>query len=73
MVCPVCNAKIHPLDLRQNCKHCGTNLFLHNFNERLEQDSIQAEKDYQQWLSFTGKFSKMWKDFTGKFKKKNEV
>ena len=69
MVCPVCNNKISPLNLSQNCKKCGTNLFLHNFNERLMQDSERAEKDYQWWLDFTGKFAKIWENFKSKFKR----
>lgn len=56
MNCPVCGAKIKPWDWSQNCKKCGTNLFLHNFNERLREESVQAEKDFLWWTNMTTQF-----------------
>lgn len=56
MNCPVCGTKIKALDWSQNCKKCGTNLFLHNFNDRLREESIQAEKDFLWWTNMTDQF-----------------
>lgn len=56
MNCPVCGTKIKPWDWRQNCKKCGTNLFLHDFNKRLEEESVQAEKDFLWWTNMTDQF-----------------
>lgn len=56
MNCPKCGVKIKPYDWRQNCRKCGTNLFLHNFNERLDADSVQAEIDYKWWTDMTDNF-----------------
>lgn len=56
MNCPVCGTKIGALDWRQNCKKCGTNLFLHDFNNRLRAESVQAEKDYLWWTNMTAQF-----------------
>lgn len=56
MNCPVCGTKIKPWDWRQNCKKCGTNLFLHDFAKRLEEESVQAEKDFLWWTNMTNQF-----------------
>lgn len=56
MNCPVCGVKIKPWDWRQNCAACGTNLFLHDFNKRLEEQSVQAEKDFLWWNNMTAQF-----------------
>lgn len=56
MNCPVCGTKIKPWDWSQNCKNCGTNLFLHDFNKRLEAESVQAEKDFLWWTNMTNQF-----------------
>lgn len=56
MNCPVCGVKIKPWDWSQNCKKCGTNLFLHDFNKRLEEESVQAEKDFLWWNNMTAQF-----------------
>lgn len=56
MNCPVCGVKIKPWDWSQNCRKCGTNLFLHDFNKRLEEESIQAEKDFLWWTNMTNQF-----------------
>lgn len=56
MNCPVCGTKIKPWNWSQNCKKCGTNLFLHDFNKRLEAESVQAEKDFLWWTNMTAQF-----------------
>lgn len=56
MNCPVCGTKIKPWDWSQNCKKCGTNLFLHDFNNRLREESVQAEKDFLWWTNMTTQF-----------------
>ena len=56
MNCPVCGTKIKPWDWSQNCKKCGTNLFLHDFNNRLRAESVQAEKDFLWWTNMTTQF-----------------
>ena len=56
MNCPVCGTKIKPWDWRQNCKKCGTNLFLHDFKKRLEAESEEAEKDFLWWTNMTNQF-----------------
>lgn len=56
MNCPVCGVKIKAWDWRQNCRKCGTNLFLHDFNRRLEEESVQAEKDFLWWTNMTNQF-----------------
>lgn len=56
MNCPVCGVRIKPWDWRQNCRKCGTNLFLHDFNNRLREESVQAEKDFLWWTNMTAQF-----------------
>lgn len=41
--CPNCGEKLHWYDFRAECKKCGTNIPNHNWEERLEQDSYEAE------------------------------
>lgn len=56
MICPKCGVKIKPFDWRQNCRKCGVNLFLHDFDKRLAQDSVQAQLDYKWWTNMTENF-----------------
>lgn len=51
--CPKCGGKLNPLYLKQNCPHCGVNLVYYNAEERLEQDALKAEAEWEalgRWL-----------------------
>lgn len=41
--CPNCGAKLHWYDFRAECKKCGANIPNHNWEQRLEEDSNEAE------------------------------
>lgn len=41
--CPNCGAKLHWYDFRAECKKCGANIPNHNWEQRLEEDSREAE------------------------------
>lgn len=52
--CPKCGKRLSPLYLRQTCPHCGVNLVYYNAEERLEQDAVRAEAEWDalaRWLT----------------------
>lgn len=41
--CPKCNRKLHIWDIKAECPDCGVNIANYDWENRLEQDSIEAE------------------------------
>ncbi len=45
--CPKCGKKLGVFYLKPDCPECGTVIMQYNFDERLENDRINAEKEWQ--------------------------
>lgn len=45
--CPKCGKKLSLFYVKQTCKECGCNILYYNMEERLEEDAIQAEKEFE--------------------------
>lgn len=43
--CPKCSARISPLYMKETCPKCNVNLLYYGFEDRLEQDARQAERE----------------------------
>ena len=50
--CPKCGAKLSPFYLKPNCPSCGVNIVQYGFDERLENDKIRAEKEWERFDNF---------------------
>lgn len=50
--CPKCGAKLSPFYLKPNCPSCGVNIVQYVFDERLENDKIRAEKEWERFDNF---------------------
>ena len=50
--CPKCGAKLSPFYLKPNCTSCGVNIVQYGFDERLENDKIRAEKEWERFDNF---------------------
>lgn len=44
--CPKCNKKLSIFYLKQNCPECGCNMVTYNLEQRLEEDSIKAQAEW---------------------------
>lgn len=44
--CPNCGKKLHLWDVKAECTSCGVSIPNYNWQERLEQDNIRAEKQF---------------------------
>ena len=51
-MCPKCGAKLSPFYLKPNCPSCGVNIVQYGFDERLENDKIRAEKEWERFDNF---------------------
>lgn len=45
--CPNCGRKLHWYDVKAECKECGVSIPNFNWEARLEEDNIKAEKQFQ--------------------------
>lgn len=54
--CPKCNYKFSLFDVRAECPVCGVNIPNYNWEERLEADSVNAEKAFEVFRAHTGAF-----------------
>lgn len=50
--CPKCGAKLSPFYLKPTCPKCQTNIMQYGFEERIENDRIKAEKEWEQFDNF---------------------
>lgn len=44
--CPNCGKKLHIWEVKAECSSCGVSIPNHNWQERLEEDNIRAEKQF---------------------------
>ena len=47
--CPKCGKKLTILNIKQECPACGCDLLYYDIDKRLEEDAIQAEKEFE-WV-----------------------
>ena len=50
--CPKCGARLSPFYLKPNCPSCRVNIVQYGFDERLENDKIRAEKEWERFDNF---------------------
>lgn len=50
--CPKCGEKLSPFYLKPTCPKCGVNIMQYGFDERLENDKIKAEHEWQRAEDF---------------------
>lgn len=50
--CPKCGAKLSPFYIKPICPKCQTNIMQYGFEERIENDRIKAEKEWEQFDNF---------------------
>ncbi len=56
--CPKCNYKLSLFDVKAECPVCGVNIPNYNWEARLEEDSVNAEKSFAVFRAHTGAFKK---------------
>lgn len=50
--CPKCGAELSPFYLKPNCPKCGVNIMQYGFDERIENDRLKAEKEWDKFDNF---------------------
>lgn len=53
--CPKCGKKLTVFNISQICKECGCDILNYDLEKRLEADSIQAEKEFEELERFLDK------------------
>lgn len=53
--CPKCGKKLTVFNISQTCKECGCDILNYDLDKRLEADSIQAEKEFEELERFLDK------------------
>ncbi|MBO5936839.1 MAG: hypothetical protein J6Q79_04385 [Clostridia bacterium] len=53
--CPKCGKKLTILNIKQECPECGCDILYYNMDKRLEEDAIQAEKEFEDLYKFLDK------------------
>ena len=53
--CPKCGKKLTVFYISQTCKECGCDILNYDLEKRLEADSIQAEKEFEELERFLDK------------------
>lgn len=53
--CPKCRKKLTVFNVRQNCPECGCDILYYDMDKRLEEDAIQAEKEFEALEKFLDK------------------
>lgn len=54
--CPKCNRKLHIWNIKAECPDCGVNIANYDWENRLEQDAIEAEKAFAKLRETMKKF-----------------
>lgn len=54
--CPKCNRKLHIWDVKAECPGCGVNIANYDWENRLEQDAIEAEAAFAKLRTTLAKF-----------------
>lgn len=53
--CPKCGKKLSMFYVKQTCKECGCNILYYDMDKRLEEDAVQAEKEFEALEKFLDK------------------
>ena len=53
--CPKCGKKLTVFNIKQNCPECGCDILYYDMDKRLEEDAIQAEKEFEALEKFLDK------------------
>lgn len=53
--CPKCGKKLTIFNISQTCKECGCDILNYDLENRLEADSVQAEKEFEELGKFLDK------------------
>lgn len=55
--CPKCGKKLTVFNISQTCKECGCDILNYDLENRLEADSVQAEKEFEELYKFLDKIT----------------
>ena len=55
--CPKCGKKLTIFNISQTCKECGCDILNYELDKRLEEDAIQAEKEFEALEKFLDKIT----------------
>lgn len=53
--CPKCGKKLSLFYVKQTCSECGCNILYYDMEKRLEEDALQAEKEFEALGKFLDK------------------
>ena len=53
--CPKCGKKLTIFNIKQECPGCGCDILYYDIEKRLEEDAIQAEKEFEALEKFLDK------------------
>ena len=53
--CPKCGKKLTILNIRQECPECSCDILYYDMEKRLEEDAVQAEKEFEALEKFLDK------------------
>lgn len=55
-LCPKCYGILNFWNVKAECPYCGTNIPNHNWEDRLDEDAVNAEIAWRKFRRFTGNF-----------------
>lgn len=55
--CPKCGKKLSLFYVKQTCSECGCDILYYDMDKRLEEDAIQAEKEFEALEKFLDKIT----------------
>ena len=55
--CPKCGKKLTIFNIKQECPGCGCDILYYDIEKRLEEDAIQAEKEFAELDKFLDKIT----------------
>ena len=53
--CPKCGKKLTIFNIKQECPECGCDVLYYDMDKRLEEDALQAEKEFEALEKFLDK------------------
>ena len=57
--CPKCGKKLTVFNVKQNCPECGCDILNYDLEKRLEEDALQAEKEFEELEIFLAKVKRI--------------
>ena len=55
--CPKCGKKLSLFYVKQECSECGCDILCYDMDKRLEEDALQAEKEFEALETFLEKIT----------------